>query len=171
MSEDTTAARPGRTAVEERLRELAPSVLGALVRRYGDLADAEDAVQEAFVRAMGASSFRHADNPEAWLRVAALNVQRNRWRKVRNFGAVQPRIVERPTDPPDLGDRVDVIDALRSLPQAQREVVALHHIADLPVEQIADELALPTGTVKSRLKRGRDALAVLLAAPDGGVHV
>lgn len=137
----------------------------------GDLADAEDVVQEAFVRALGASSFQRADNPEAWLRTTALNLQRNRWRKLRNFAAVQPRLLEGTPDPPDLGDRVDVIQALRSLPRAQREVVALHHIADLPLDQIADELAVPIGTVKSRLKRGRDALAVLLAAPEGGVHV
>lgn len=137
----------------------------------GDLADAEDAVQEAFVRAMGARSFQRAINPEAWLRTTAMNVQRNRWRKLRNFAAVQSRLLEGPPDPLDLGDRVDVIEALRSLPRAQREVVALNHIADLPVEQIADELAVPIGTVKSRLKRGRDALAVLLAAPEGGVHV
>jgi RNA polymerase sigma-70 factor, ECF subfamily len=137
----------------------------------GDLAEAEDAVQEAFARAMRARSFRRAHNPEAWLRMTALNVQRNRWRKVRNFAAVQPRLLERAHDPPDLGDRVDVIEALRSLPNAQREVVALHHIADLSVGQIAAELSVPIGTVKSRLKRGRDALAVLLAAPEGGVHV
>jgi RNA polymerase sigma-70 factor, ECF subfamily len=49
--------------------------------------------------------------------------------------------------------------ALRALPLPQRQVVVLHHLLDLPVEQIARELRMPVGTVKSRLARARRALA------------
>ena len=67
-----------------------------------------------------------------------------------------------PRDPESLEQHLELIAALRALPLAQRTVIALHYLADLPVEQIADELGVPTGTVKSRLSRGRDALALAL---------
>jgi RNA polymerase sigma-70 factor (ECF subfamily) len=47
--------------------------------------------------------------------------------------------------------------------------IALHHLADLSVEQVADTLGLPTGTVKARLSRGRAALSTLLV--EEGPHV
>ncbi|UUZ61236.1 RNA polymerase sigma factor [Nocardioides sp. B-3] len=56
---------------------------------------------------------------------------------------------------------------MRALPEAQRHVIALHYPADLPVDQIADELGVPSGTVKSRLSRGREALALRLAYVEG----
>ena len=46
---------------------------------------------------------------------------------------------------------------------AQREAIALHHLADLPVAEVALTLGVPEGTVKARLSRGRDALAALLS--------
>ena len=54
-------------------------------------------------------------------------------------------------------------EALRALPMAQRKVVVLHHLLDLPVDQVAVELGVPVGTVKSRLARARGALATRLA--------
>jgi RNA polymerase sigma-70 factor, ECF subfamily len=56
-----------------------------------------------------------------------------------------------------------VFAALRRLPLAQREVLVMHHMLDVPIPEIAAELALPIGTVKARLFRGRAALATLLA--------
>lgn len=56
-------------------------------------------------------------------------------------------------------DSVAIRSALLPLPLAQRTVVALHHVLDLPVEDIAVELEIPVGTVKSRLSRGRAALS------------
>jgi RNA polymerase sigma-70 factor (ECF subfamily) len=56
-----------------------------------------------------------------------------------------------------------LMEALRALPVAQRKVVVLHHLLDLPVEQVAAELGVPVGTVKSRLARARGALASRLA--------
>jgi DNA-directed RNA polymerase specialized sigma24 family protein len=54
-------------------------------------------------------------------------------------------------------------EALRALPMAQRKAVVLHHLLDLPVDQVAVELGVPVGTVKSRLARARGALATHLA--------
>jgi RNA polymerase sigma-70 factor (ECF subfamily) len=59
-------------------------------------------------------------------------------------------------------DRLDLLAALRQLPAAQREVIGLHHLADLPVAEVAETLGIPVGTVKARLSRGRAALAHLL---------
>jgi RNA polymerase sigma-70 factor (ECF subfamily) len=137
----------------------------------GDRAEAEDVVQEAFVRAVAAGRrFAVTANPEAWLRKTAINLHRSRWRKLRNFSRIKERLAA-PEDIPGLDERLDVIDALRSLPVEQREVVALHHLADLPVAEIAEELGLPAGTVKSRLSRGREALARTLGNHEEVDHV
>jgi RNA polymerase sigma-70 factor, ECF subfamily len=138
----------------------------------GDFDEAEDLVQEAFVRAASnGRRFLRVDNPEAWLRTTAINTHRSRWRKTRNGRRAQQRMLP-PRDPEGFEEHLEIITALRALPEAQRTVIALHYLADLPVERIADELGVPTGTVKSRLSRGRDALAASLAYVEGGVdHV
>lgn len=63
---------------------------------------------------------------------------------------------------------VALIAALKKLPEAQRQAIVLHHIADLPVHQVAAEVGAPTGTIKARLARGRAALAELLAEDTPG---
>jgi RNA polymerase sigma-70 factor (ECF subfamily) len=98
-----------------------------------------------------------------------VNAHRSRWRKLRNGRRAQERILP-PHDPAGLEDHLEIIDALRDLPEQQRLVIALHYLADLPVEQIAAELGVPSGTVKSRLSRGREALATRLAPAREGVH-
>ena len=106
-----------------------------------------------------------ADNPEAWLRTVAVNLARSRWRRAQRLVGLAPRLVEAPRDA-DTDGHVVLLQALRKLPAGQREVIALHHLADLTVQQVADTLGLPTGTVKARLSRGRAALSTLLV--DGG---
>jgi RNA polymerase sigma-70 factor, ECF subfamily len=138
----------------------------------GDAADAEELVQEAFVRGAAAGErFLALDNPEAWLRTVAINVQRSKWRKLRNFSRIRERLAAAPSDLPALEDRLDVIEALRTLPQGQREVVALHYLADLGVTEVARTLGIAEGTVKSRLSRARDALARALADTEENGHV
>ncbi|GAA1934501.1 SigE family RNA polymerase sigma factor [Nocardioides marmoribigeumensis] len=137
----------------------------------GDRVEAEDLVQEAFVRAAAAGQrFARTANPEAWLRTTAINLHRSRWRKLRNFSRIKERL-EQPQDVPGLDDRLDVIEALRALPADQREVVALHHLADLSVAEVGRELGLPEGTVKSRLSRGRESLARALSTEQEVRHV
>ncbi len=135
----------------------------------GSLDEAEDLVQESFVRAAaGGRRFLAVDNPEAWLRTTAVNAHRSRWRKLRNGRRAQERILP-PPGPAGLEDHLELIAALRALPEPHRHVIALHYLADLPVDQIAEELGVPTGTVKSRLSRGREALAARLDHVEGGV--
>jgi RNA polymerase sigma factor (sigma-70 family) len=52
--------------------------------------------------------------------------------------------------------------ALRTLPIRQRQVLVLHYLVDLPVEEVAHTLGMPNGTVKILLSRGRHALAAKL---------
>ena len=151
-----------REVFEVSYRKLVVQLYGVI----GDIAEAEDVVQEAFVRAAAAGGrFRRVDNPEAWLRTVAINVHHSRWRKLRNFSRIRDRLAQ-PTDVPGPDDRLHVIAALRRLPEPQRAVLALHHLADLPVGEIALTLGIPEGTVKSRLKRGRDALAADLSGEE-----
>jgi RNA polymerase sigma-70 factor, ECF subfamily len=144
-------------------------LLAQLIGVTGSVVEAEDVVQEAFVR--GLSHPRRllgADNPEAWLRTVAVNLARSRWRRAQRLVGLAPRLVEEPREG-DADGSVVLLQALRMLPAGPRGVVALHHLADLSVEQVADTLGLPTGTVKARLSRGRAALAPLLV--EEGNHV
>ncbi len=142
-------------------------LVGQLYAVCGDLAEAEDVVQEAFARAVAQGSrFGRLDNPEAWLRTVSVNVARTRHRR----RAMGERLGLRASGrhpaqhPPDLADdRVALVAALRRLPAGQREALALHYLADLPLHEVARTLDVPVGTVKARLSRGRTALAALLA--------
>jgi len=137
-------------------------LVGQLTGVTGDPCEAEDVVMEAFAKAVkSAGEFARLDNPEAWLRTVAVNAARSRWRR-RRWLRESP-VALRDTAYADLEpDRLDLLAALRALPAAQREVIGLHHLADLPVAEVADTLGIPVGTVKARLSRGRAALAHLL---------
>lgn len=130
-----------------------------------DLTEAQDAVQEAFARALARrNGLSDIDSPEAWLRTVAVNIVRRRWRRKQLLNTILLR--ERPLtkmleDPPE-PDRTDLRDALASLPRSYREVIVLHYLADLSVDEVAAILEVPVGTVKSRLSRGREALKGLL---------
>ena len=152
-------------------------LVGQLYGVCGDLSEAEDAVAEAFARAVSRRrSFERLDNPEAWLRTVAVNVIRSRHRRRR----VGERLLGRTptidlTHRPDLSeDRIALVDALRCLPDHQRETLALHYLADLSVADVAETLGVPVGTVKARRSRGRAALATALGTADtellGGSH-
>lgn len=141
----------------------------------GSLSEAEEAVQEAFVRALGVTGRRAVvHDPQAWLYQVAVNVVRARWRR-RALGGRLTRLfaansAEARQDSPDT--RLAILAALKRLPFAQREAVALHYFADLSIEDIAGRVGAAPGTVKARLSRGRDALARLLSdeVSPGGRH-
>ena len=144
-------------------------LLGQLIGVTGSVAEAEDVVQEAFVRGLDhPARLLGADNPEAWLRTVAVNLARSRWRRAQRLVGLAPRLLEQPFDA-DTDGNLALLQALRRLPAGQREVIALHHLADLTVSQVGETLGLPTGTVKARLSRGRAALATLLVTE--GPHV
>ncbi|MEU9993019.1 SigE family RNA polymerase sigma factor [Streptomyces sp. NPDC048045] len=145
-----------------------PRLVGQLYALTGDYAEAQDAVQEAFVRAWDRrSSVLNGDQPpEAWIRTVAHRLAVSRWRRARHWwelvrGAAPPRPVPEPSP-----DHVALVDALRLLPEAQRTAIVLHHLCDLSVEQIAAEAGAATGTIKARLSRGRTALLAHLVSEE-----
>jgi RNA polymerase sigma-70 factor (ECF subfamily) len=130
-----------------------------------DLNEAQDAVQEAFARALARPrGLAGVDAPEAWLRTVAINVVRRRWRRkqILNTLLLRERPLVRAFEEPPEPERADLREALATLPRAYREVIVLHYLADLPVDEVAAILEVPVGTVKSRLSRGREALKGLL---------
>ena len=143
-----------------RLVALVTAVIGSRV-------EAEDAVQEAFVRGLGLFKRRVAlTDPEAWLYRVAVNVARSRWRRSAMGRRLAAGLAEETDADVSAHARVDsrlvLLAALQQLPFEQREVLVLHYLADLPVAEVASRVGAPLGTVKARLSRGRDALARLL---------
>jgi RNA polymerase sigma-70 factor, ECF subfamily len=138
-------------------------LVGQLYAMTGDRAEAQDAVQEAFVRAWEhRRKLDRAGAPEAWVRTTAWRIAMSRWRRARAGLRLAGTLGPPPAVPgPDPG-RVALIEALRQVPAEQRRALVLYHLCDLTVEQIAAETGAPANTVKSRLARGRAALAALL---------
>jgi RNA polymerase sigma factor (sigma-70 family) len=137
----------------------------------GNLNDAEDAVQEAFITAIRKRrTLRGVQNPEAWIRTVALHRLHGGWRhasvvrrhQLANRGG-QPAVEVGP-------EHVALVSALKRLHQSQREVVVLHYLADLSLAEIADHLDIAVGTVKSRLGRGRARLGELLTETEEPSH-
>jgi RNA polymerase sigma factor (sigma-70 family) len=140
--------------------------LGMLGRR----ADAEEALQGVWLQVV--RSFAKLRDPARlpeWMYGVARRVLLGRLR--RRYGA------DRPTEPldgvvepeerdggPRLELREDVVSALERLPDVDREAVVLHYLEERPVAEIAALVAVPVGTVKSRLFRGRRRLFELLNA-------
>jgi RNA polymerase sigma factor (sigma-70 family) len=149
------------------LTELYEASYGRLVVQLyalcGDLTAAEDAVQDAFVTAIRKNrQLAHVNSPEAWVRTVAVNRLRARWRHAAVVRRLQPK-VPGPQLPVEVGPHhVALVTALAKLDLDLRLVVVLHHVADLGTAEIARQLGIPEGTVKSRLSRGRARLAGLL---------
>jgi RNA polymerase sigma-70 factor (ECF subfamily) len=141
-----------------------PRLVGQLLAVTGDLHDAEDVAQEALARASTRwAHLREFEVPEAWVRRVAFNLAISGLRRARRRLLVVARLGP-PAQVPALSpDRVALLQALARLPLRHREVLVLHHGVGLPVAQIAGELGVPVGTVKSWLARGRARLAGLLA--------
>jgi RNA polymerase sigma-70 factor, ECF subfamily len=141
-----------------------PRLVGQLQVLTGSHAEAQDAVQEAFVRAWERRSKIDADGaPEAWVRATAWRIAVSRWRRAKRFGWLL-RIMDGPQvaagpEP----DRVAFADGLARLPTEHRRALILFYVCDLSVDQVAAETGAPAGTVKARLARGRASLASYLA--------
>jgi RNA polymerase sigma-70 factor, ECF subfamily len=135
-------------------------LLGQLFAVTGDLAEAENVLQEAYARAFARwSRVGGYDLPEAWVRRVAINLAAMADRSLRRRTRALLRLGPPPVVPELSPDLIDLHDALRALPLGQRQVIVLHHLVGLSVEEVARELRLATGTVKSRLARGRAAMA------------
>jgi len=141
-------------------------------------ADAEDLVQEAFLRAWAAfDRFAPGTDAKAWLVTIALNAFRDRMRRkgrdVLSLDAAgeepeAPAAAPDPALPLDLIADDRLLRALDALPPAARAVLALAVIEGLPGPAIARAMEMPEGTVRSLLSRAKALLRRRLSgAPDG----
>lgn len=156
-------AVPGVDDFDEFYRTTRLRVCAYMYALTGDLAEAQDATQEAYVRAWERwQRIGGYADPEAWVRTVARRLAANRWRKALNRIVAHRRL--RPPDsvPGPSEDGVAIAGALRQIPEAQRVAIVLHHLLGLSIHQVAQETGVPEGTVKARLSRGRTALSALL---------
>jgi RNA polymerase sigma-70 factor (sigma-E family) len=145
----------------------APRLLAFALLLTDDHASAEDLVQEAFARLHG----RTLDDPAAaagYLRTTVLNLSRSRLRRLRTarrherspaatFPSAEESVLDR-------ADQDEVLVALRSLSPRQRQAIVLRYWSDLPEPEIAREMGLSAGAVKSHTHRAMTTLRRLLEA-------
>jgi RNA polymerase sigma-70 factor, ECF subfamily len=148
-------------------------VYNLALRMTGREEDARDAAQDAFLTALRKlSSFRGEAAFTTWMHRVTVNacydLLRKRQRQPMLERGDEDLPALEPTPRPDHADDVvlsiDVQRALMQVPDDFRAVMVLHDVQDLPQEEVAAILGIAVGTVKSRLHRGRVALAKALGA-------
>jgi RNA polymerase sigma-70 factor (sigma-E family) len=165
---DAGAARwDADAAVEELYATHYRRLVRLSVLLVRDVETAEEVVQDSFVAMHGRwRSLRDPEKGLAYLRQTVVN----RSRSVLRRRGVAARHVPAPM--PDAGPadegalaqarRTQVLDALRALPDRQREVIALRYYLDMSEAEIAETLGISRGSVKSHASRGAAALRHLL---------
>ena len=154
---------------------------GTAVRLTRDGDAARDLVQDTYLKALRAHErFQPGTNLKAWLYTILHNTWRNRRRDSARarvtfdsdtveaaVDAGHDSVVDRATPETMLLRALqdaDITAAVDALPEAFREAVWLRDVEDLSYQEIADALAVPMGTVMSRISRGRKLLYVALSA-------
>jgi RNA polymerase sigma-70 factor (sigma-E family) len=151
---------PDTEGFDELYRASRDRLAVQLAALTGNSSDADDVVQEAFMRAwLRWGTIGDYDDPEAWVRRVAHNLAVSRWRRARKLVLRASVPIARTESP---GQRIPILAALQALPVAERRAIVLHHVAGLPVAEVAIDLGAPEGTVKSWLSRGRTRLATEL---------
>ena len=153
------------------------SLYGTALRLTRRPADAEDLVQDTYLKAFrAANQFQRGTNLKAWLFTILHNTFRNmRRHDVRSPVDVDSETVERAADvmaedqtPEQLLTRAtldaDLQAALDALPDAFRQAVWLRDVEEFSYAEIAEIIGAPIGTVMSRISRGRRLLYERLAA-------
>ena len=157
--------------------QYAPQLYSAALRMTRNPADAEDLVQETYLRAYRSyASFAEGTNLRAWLFRILTNTFINSYRAkqrrpqetelgetedlylYRRLGRIDPAALSAEDQLFDLFTDDEVKAALEELPDAFRLPVLLADVLDFSYKEIADQLEIPIGTVMSRLHRGRKAM-------------
>ena len=170
LSLDETSAGSGATrpaSLERRFElEAVPhmrSLYGTAYRLTRNAADAEDLVQEAYLRGYRAfESYAPGTNIRAWLYTILYRVRADHYRRASRA----PRTVELIDDGPGVAapqealarGQEDVARALNALPECFRSAVILRDVQEFSYDEIGTILEVPIGTVMSRIHRGRSLL-------------
>jgi RNA polymerase sigma-70 factor, ECF subfamily len=171
-------ARAGdQQALDDLLRRHQERIHAVCRRLVGNDADALDATQEALISVVrGLRRFDGRSSFSTWVyRIAtnaALDELRRRTRRpVVSLDDERAGLREPAAGGPSIGqavgDRLDIDAALARVPLEFRAPVVLRDLCRLDYAEIAEVLGIPAGTVRSRISRGRTALAALLADPEG----
>ena len=154
--------------LEQFLRANAQRLLGALTLITGNRATAEDALQEALVKAWHRRD-EPIENLAAWITVVAMNHARSGRRRSQAEQRALQRAGARglPTGAGVAEPDEALLAALRSLPQREREVAVLHYVLDQSVAQVAAAMGVTDGTVKTLLSRARTHLAERMEVEGG----
>jgi RNA polymerase sigma factor (sigma-70 family) len=166
------AQRGDEAAYEEIVQRYQQVAFRTAYLITGSAAEAEDAAQEAFVKAHAAlGRFRVGANPRPWLLRIVANEARNRVRASSRRHAVELRVAEafRPGDAAPSPEAVAVaaesarrlLDKIRALSDEDRLVIASRYLLELDVAETAAALGIAEGTVKSRLSRALGRLRAL----------
>jgi RNA polymerase sigma-70 factor, ECF subfamily len=133
---------------------------------------AQDAVQEALVAAWrGIRALRELEAWDAWLHRCVVRAcyRQAKNERTRTIAAARVAVVNEPTNDDAslaIASRDELDRAFRDLSVDHRTVVVLHYFEDRPVDEVAEVLGIPEGTVKSRLHRATNALRAALEAGD-----
>lgn len=162
--------------LEALYRQHARRLFGIAWQLTGDAAEAEDSVQETFLRALrAATAYDERGYARAWLDRILVNVVRERGRRRLHFrdhvaptlDVVAPREACEGASPEAQALRDErtsaVLAGLQELPATFREVLVLRHFEERTTAEVANVLELPEATVRTRLKRARDMLVGRLA--------
>jgi RNA polymerase sigma-70 factor, ECF subfamily len=165
-----------RKALDTLLRRHYDLVHAVCRRITGNDADAADAAQEALLRAVrGLATFDSRARFSTWIYRVAVNASLDEVRRRSRRPAVISSMamsmedlgVEATGGPALVADRVDIDAALRVVAPEFRAAVVLRDLCGLGYVELADVLGVPVGTAKSRVARGRAALARLLGDQGG----
>lgn len=144
---------------EAQLRQLVPAVLAALVHRGADFAAAEDAVQEALIRALDAWPRRRPDDPKAWLITTAWRCFIDHTRSDVARRAREARVFDEPppgpTESADDTLRLYFLCAHPSLTSASAVALTLRALGGLTTRQIAQAYLVPEATMAQRISRAK----------------
>lgn len=144
-----------------------PGLVAELYAYTGDLTEAQDAAQDAFIRAWTHwGRISRYDQPRAWLARVAYRIAVSRWRRIRRGLTARLRERPPPAAPPPDAESLALLTALARIPENQRRALVLHHMAGYRVAEIAEICQVAEGTVKAWLSRGRQRLAGLLTEQD-----
>lgn len=170
-TKDKAGAKPPTPEFRRQLQEIIPSLRAFARGLCGNRDLADDLAQEAMMRAWAArDSFEPGTNFRAWIFMILRNHFYTTIRKNSRMTSWDPEAAERllvqePAQPHAI-HMSDVEKALQQLPAEQREMLLLVGAGGASYEEAAEIAGCALGTVKSRLARGRTALAAIINGPD-----